>query len=198
MQTQFLKLYTGVERQCRLGYDSSSQCDVYQLGEMVRFFAKIDTLRLEGIICGADSYEPYHGSLQRLLDMLRQSPTYQIDKNHSHCGLRTKLAPLLNQLEPYLVIGNTLDIGICGECWQAHRTRYAWLEAKRLVLWRAPVVSSTSGKSRGAAGSETCLDFHVKVRDMFTASSRDWRAGDAAGVSGARFGGPSTPSLKFE
>jgi hypothetical protein len=197
IQTQFLKVYASGERQCRLGYDSSSQCDVYQLGEMVRFFTKIDTLRLQGAICGGDASDPYHGTIQRLFELLRQSPTYQIDSHHSHCGLRTKLAPLLNQLEPYLVISSVSDVGICGQCWLAHRSRYAWSQAKRPVLWRTPVVVSTSGKSRGAMGSEVCLEFHVKVRDMFTASSRDWRAGDVVGVGG-RFGGPSTPSLKFE
>jgi hypothetical protein len=164
---------------------------------MVRFFSKIDTLRLEGTLCGGDASEPYHGTFQRLLDLLRQSPTYQIDKNHTHCGLRTKLAPLLNQLEPYLLIGGVPDVGICGECWHAHRNRYAWSQAKRPVLWRAPTVSSTAGKSRGVMGSEACLEFHIKVRNMCTASSRDWRADDVVGLGG-RFGGPSTPSLKFE
>jgi hypothetical protein len=197
IQGQFLKLYSGGERQCRLGYDSSPQCDCFQLGEMVRFFTRINTLRLQGTLSGADVSEPYHDNLHRLLELLRQSPTYQIDKNHTHCGIRTKLAPLLAQLEPYLVIGNAADLGICGECWHAHRARYAWSEAKRPVSWRSPVVSSTSGKSRGAAGSEGCLEFHIKVRDMFMAVSRDWRAGDPAGLGG-RFGGPSTPSLKFE
>jgi hypothetical protein len=198
IQAQFLKLYSAGKGQCRLGYDSSPQCDSFQLGEMVRFFTKIDTLRLEGTLCAGDVSDPYYGSIQRLLEQLRQCPPYQIDKNHSHCGLRTRLTPLLNQLEPYLLAGNTPDIGICGECWQAHRGRYAWTDAKRPVSWRSPVVSNTSGKSRGSSGSEACLEFHLKIRDMFTASSRDWVAGDTVGGLGGRFGGPSTPSLKYD
>jgi hypothetical protein len=198
IQSQFLKLYSAGERQCRLGYDSSPQCDSFQLGEMVRFFTKINTVRLEGTLCGGDLSEPFYDNIERILERLRQCPAYQIDKNHSHCGLRTRLAPLLNQLEPYILIGNTNDVGICGECWQAHRSRYAWSEAKRPLLWRSPVVSATSGKARGSPGSEACLEFHIKVRDMFTASSRDWIAADAVGGTGGRFGGPSTPSLKYD
>jgi hypothetical protein len=37
LQAHFLRLYTSGERQCKLGYDTSLQCDSFQLGEMVRF-----------------------------------------------------------------------------------------------------------------------------------------------------------------
>ncbi|KAF2423753.1 hypothetical protein EJ08DRAFT_421357 [Tothia fuscella] len=198
IQDQFLKLYSARERQCRLGYDSSPQCDSFQLGEMVRFFTRINTLRLEGSLCIGEEAEPFYGGIERLLELLRQCTSYQIDKNHSHCGLRTRLMPLLNQLEPFLLVGNMVDVGICGACWQAHRRRYAWSEAKRPVLWRSPVVSSTSGRAIGVAGSEACLAFHLKVRDMFTATTKDWLAADTVSGPGGRFGGPSTPSLRYD
>ncbi|MCJ1304805.1 hypothetical protein MMC08_007618, partial [Hypocenomyce scalaris] len=34
LQNHFLALYTSKQRQCKLGYDSSPQCDSFQLGEM--------------------------------------------------------------------------------------------------------------------------------------------------------------------
>ncbi|KAI7068001.1 hypothetical protein KC339_g15177 [Hortaea werneckii] len=34
LQSYFLRLYASRDRQCRLGYDSSPQCDSFQLGEM--------------------------------------------------------------------------------------------------------------------------------------------------------------------
>ncbi|KAJ4291983.1 hypothetical protein N0V90_009881 [Kalmusia sp. IMI 367209] len=59
LQSHFLKLYTSGERQCKLGYDTSVQCDSFQLGEMVRFFTRLGTLRLQGTIY--DNTEPtYH------------------------------------------------------------------------------------------------------------------------------------------
>ena len=197
IQTQCLRLYSGGERQCRLGYDTSPQCDSFQLGQMVRFFTKIDTLRLEGNLCGGGAPEPFMGGIQRLLELLRQCPAYQID-HHTHCGLRTKLIPLLGQLEPYILVGHIADVGICGDCWQMHRIRYAWHEAKRPVSWQSPVISSAPGKSRGPAGSELCLGFHLKVRDMFTASSRDWRGEMPVGGMGAKFSSTTTPSLRFD
>ncbi|USP80326.1 hypothetical protein yc1106_07600 [Curvularia clavata] len=77
LQSHFLKLYTSGERQCKLGYDTSVQCDSFQLGEMVRFFCKIDTVRLQGKIY--DNTEPtyYLGDIDRLLSSLRQCSNYQ-------------------------------------------------------------------------------------------------------------------------
>ncbi|KAL1598915.1 hypothetical protein SLS60_008060 [Paraconiothyrium brasiliense] len=37
LQSHFLKLYTSGERQCKLGYDTSIQCDSFQLGEMAPY-----------------------------------------------------------------------------------------------------------------------------------------------------------------
>src|SRR5215469_6497984 len=44
LQSHFLKLYSSTDRQCKLGYDTSPQCDSFQLGEMLRFFQRINTL----------------------------------------------------------------------------------------------------------------------------------------------------------
>ena len=40
--------------------------------------------------------EAYQGDIELLIGILRQCPTYQIDSNHGHCGLRTKLLPALD------------------------------------------------------------------------------------------------------
>jgi hypothetical protein len=194
----FLKIYSSGERQCRLGYDSSPQCDSFQLGEMVRFFTRTSMLRLQGTLSEGDAIESYSGDIERLLELLRQSQSYQLDRNHTHCGLRTRLVPMLDQLEPFLVGGKVADVGICGECWQANRHRCAWKDAKRPVAWRPAAIQNVSGKSRGAAGGEGCLAYHNKVRDMFTAVSRDWTSRDTDGVgTGIRFG-THTPFLRFE
>jgi len=189
-----VELYSSRDRQCRLGYESSAQCDSFQLGEMIRFFSRIHMAQVEGNLCGRNATESYPGGIERVLDLLRQCPEYQIDANHKHCGLRKRLIPLLDQLEPYLRTSNATDIGICSNCWQAERTRYAWNEAKRPVSWRPSTLNFNSGKVRASLGGEACLELHLKVRDEFTATSRDWTADDAITAMGVRFGS-TTPFL---
>lgn len=188
LQAHFLKLYTSGERQCKLGYDTSIACDSFQLGEMVRFFHKIDTVRLQGKIY--DNAEPtyYLGDIDRLLMSLRQCSNYQIDSNHAHCGLRSRLLPLLDLIQNQLSLDTgSLDIGICFECWTHHRTEYAWSLAKRPVLWAHPrsltgnrtLASGFSRKDTQRSPSHSCLSKHVAVRDLFMAVERDWTARDA-------------------
>jgi hypothetical protein len=179
LQSHFLKLYSSRERQCRLGYDSSVQCDSFQLGEMVRFCVKAGTLRLQGTIYDTEE-EPhqYMGDIDRLLEALRQCSSYQIDRNHAHCGLRVRLLPLLDWVQNCL----GLEAGICLECWKQDRPSYAWSTVKRPVLWTRPRRLENSRsigifKGKYAASGElqaNCRDRHGSVREMFTAADRMW------------------------
>lgn len=177
LQTHFLRLYTHGERQCKLGYDSSPQCDSFQLGEMIRFFHRLDLFPLTGSIMNADGPVQYQSDIDRLIDTLRQCPEYQIDQNHKHCGLRERLLPLLSMIQNHLSLDvNDLDIGICLDCWQARRQEYSWAEAKRPPIWSRPMTWRSSGVR--ARGASLCLTRHLSVRDMFTAVTRDWTARD--------------------
>ncbi|KAF3041055.1 hypothetical protein E8E12_000705 [Didymella heteroderae] len=189
LQAHFLQLYTSGDRQCKLGYDTSLQCDSFQLGEMIRFFTKIDTLRLQGKIY--DSTEPtyYQGDIERLLSTLRQTSSYQVDSNHAHCGLRVRLMPLLDMLQDHLSLstGNS-DIGICGDCWAEHRSEYAWSLAKRPVIWTAPRnlpgtrTAATNGSAKRQLNRHAgCLGKHLAVRDLFMAVEKNWTDGQAGG-----------------
>jgi hypothetical protein len=193
LQAHFLRLYTSGERQCKLGYDTSLACDSFQLGEMVRFFSKIDTVRLQGKIY--DNTEPtyYLGDIDRLLSSLRQCSNYQIDNNHGHCGLRSRLLPLLDLITNQLSLDTgSLDVGICAECWTKHRAEYAWQLAKRPVLWAHP--RSLTGNRALAARKghqrtpSSCLSRHVAVRDLFMAVDRDWTAREGTPGEGISFG----------
>ena len=112
LQTHFLTLYTARERQCKLFYDSSGQCDSFQLGEMVKFFMRVGTLQLQGSLTPdkKTSNNAYEGDLYALLDKLRRVPEYQIDRFHTHCGIRTRLVPLLDLVQECLGL-----VGICAE-----------------------------------------------------------------------------------
>jgi hypothetical protein len=190
LQAHFLKLYTSGERQCKLGYDTSLQCDSFQLGEMVRFFFKIDTVRLQGKIY--DNTEPtyYLGDIDRLLSLLRQCSNYQIDNNHGHCGLRSRLLPLLDLIQNQLSLDTgSLDVGICAECWIKHRAEYAWQMAKRPVLWTSNRALTNGAVRKGHQRTpSSCLSRHIVVRDLFMAVDRDWTAREGTPGEGISFG----------
>lgn len=161
VQQHFLGLYTSRERQCKLGYDNSGQCDSFQLGEMVRFFTRVGTLQFQGAISVADEpAAPYAGDLRHLLHSLKQVPEYQIDRFHTHCGIRTRITPLLELLQEGLQYTE-----ICSVCWQTDRQRYAWIEAIRPSLWR---------RQDARLSNERHGNAHDQIRTMFTALEKDW------------------------
>lgn len=161
LQAYFLRLYTSRERQCKLGYDSSGQCDSFQLGEMIRFFTRSGTLQLQGAIFDtSEPPMPFEGDVFNLVDLLRQVPEYQIDRNHSHCGIRTRLIPLLD-----LITESLYCIGVCSECWSQNRVEYAWMERKPPLTWKRQ-----SHRLRNSGHRE----MHANVHALFTASDRDW------------------------
>jgi hypothetical protein len=166
IQTFFLAQYASRSRQCRLGYDTSPECDSFQFGEMVRFFLRAGTLRLENIIAVASPSETsttsYEGDISLLLDRLKQIPEYQVDRNHSHCGIRTRLVPFID-----LVSSALQQAGICGDCWAEDRHSHAWLGAKRPLTWRR------AGDGVNLRAQE-CRKRHASVREFFLAGEKEW------------------------
>ncbi|CAK3857549.1 Hypothetical predicted protein [Lecanosticta acicola] len=160
-QSHLLSLYTSRERQCRLGYDNSAQCDSFQLGEMIRFLTRIGTLQMNGTIRDTtELLEPYAGDVYTLVDMLRQAPEYQIDRNHTHCGIRTRLIPMLE-----LILEGVSQLGVCSQCWSQNRAEHSWRKSKRPLTWK----KSTS-RLRNLGHQE----LHTNVKALFMATQRDW------------------------
>lgn len=165
LQSHFLALYSSRARQCRLGYDSSPECDSFQFGEIVRFFLRAGTLSLTPTILPPEEpNQPYEGDILALLDRLKQIPEYQVDRNHSHCGIRTRLVPLAD-----LLGAAATQAGLCGECWAADRSAHSWMGAKRPLKW----VRAKDGVVLRVGGGQ-CGRRHVSVRDFFMATERDW------------------------
>jgi len=161
VQSHFLTLYTSKDRQCRLGYDNSPQCDSFQLGEMVRFFMRVGTVHVQGLFVDAKEPAPaYDNDVSTLLDLLRQVPEYQIDKFHTHCGIRTRMTPMLDLISLCLQY-----VGICAECWHNARREHAWVDAKRPLLWKRADLNLRDQK---------CSTTHASIRAMFMASERLW------------------------
>lgn len=182
LQAYFLSKYTSRTRQCRLGYDSSAACDSFQLGETVKFFSRAGTLALTSPLVPSvytsnteqsnarrddvEEDQGYEGDLLDLVEKLRMCPEYQVDSNHHHCGIRTRLIPLLDLVEKAIE-----DVGVCAECWKDWRGEYAWREAKRPLVWKRDERGSAMG---GLDPARRCLNRHVGVRDMCLARERVW------------------------
>ena len=176
IQRFFLERYTSRERQCKLGYDSSAQCDSFQLGEMIKFFTRIQTIRFQGLIYDDHEVVPYSEDIERLLDALQQCPAYQVTSFHAHCGLRARLMPILMFIKSFLSLDSSnLEVGICADCWQNHRADYAWSSARRPVSWAfSDRFGHEPSHSLDSKKKNKCLAKHIAVRDIFTANERFW------------------------
>ncbi|MCJ1475432.1 hypothetical protein MMC13_004094 [Lambiella insularis] len=166
LQSFYLTQYLSGQRQCRLGYDSSPQCDSFQLGEMTRFFTRKGTLALQSRIVERDYSPSCSSSIEQLLISLRECPAYQIDLNHKHCGLRSKLIPALETIQGLYQRAD--EIGVCLSCWNKDKPSASWYENPAGGSWhhlqaRAPLKRSAP-----------CGASHTAAMAMCTAESRDW------------------------
>jgi hypothetical protein len=185
----FLSLYTSRELQCTLGYDSSPACDSFQLGEMIKFMTKKGLLSLvpfQAVSPEDPEYlwpEAYTGDIEHLIVLLRQIPEYQIDKNHSHCGVRVKILPALRYIKDCFDTG----IGIKLAVWRTDMAAQTWIPSK---------LSNGKGRKPFIVGGEvvgenaTSFDFtkagsimelgsssfssDKSAKALFTAEKRKW------------------------
>ncbi|KAI8964742.1 hypothetical protein F5Y11DRAFT_315092 [Daldinia sp. FL1419] len=182
VQRHFLTLYTSRTRQCKLGYDSSAACDSYQLGEMFKFLSNKNLMFLVDFSPGSlDSIaDTSLLQIETILATLKQCPSYQIDKHHTNCGLRTRIVPILDFITG-LLSANSVPI-----------TRSTWKSNRQAVAWMPPDTENKDKQetepfrfTRSLAGDqrfrfENALGADKFAKDVFTASSWDWTAEDQA------------------
>ncbi|ESZ99398.1 hypothetical protein SBOR_0160 [Sclerotinia borealis F-4128] len=167
LQTYFLSLYTSRIRQCKLGYDSSAACDSFQLGEMVKFLTKKNLLSLipfQAVSPEDPEFiwpEAYAGEIEQLVVLLRQCPSYQIDKNHGHCGLRSKLLPALDYIKECLDNG----IGIKVKFWKTERSTQTWIPRSSTNTSSTKKAFVVEGKALGDEKPENFFDFRSLSRE---------------------------------
>ncbi|KAM3075472.1 hypothetical protein ACMFMG_007619 [Clarireedia jacksonii] len=167
LQSYFLSLYTSRTRQCSLGYDSSPACDSFQLGEMIKFLTRKNLLSLVPfqVVPPEDPAfiwpVAYTGDIEQLISVLRQCPSYQIDKNHGHCGLRSKLLPALDYIKDCLDTG----ISLHAKSWKSERSSQTWVpvsSANESSLKKAFIVGD---KEVGQEKKEKSFDFTSLTRE---------------------------------
>lgn len=207
----FLRLYSSRARQCKLGYDSSAACDSFQLGEMVKFFTAKNLLFLVNFSPSSqESIRDFAAvDVSSILAALRQSPHYQIDKNHTNCGLRSKITPILEYVQVML----SSNVGVNLQAWKKEPKAATWIAAS------GGAAESDRGKparkkefSVGAAGGadgkgpgrdkvfrftrslaqdqrlryEGAMAADRMALDLFMAEAWDWTPEDDIGGSGGR------------
>ncbi|KAK0651999.1 hypothetical protein B0T16DRAFT_387337 [Cercophora newfieldiana] len=182
----FLTLYTSKSRQCKLGYDSSASCDSFQLGEMAKFFLS------HNLICLSDFSAPSAEDAFRLVDgfatvdvgaivnVLKQCTGYQIDKHHTNCGLRTRIAPVLVYVGTMLGSG---AVGVQRAAWKRARGDVSWLgegqgerddqgEGPRVFRFTRSLAGDQRLRFEGAMAADRM------ARSLFTAEGWDWTPED--------------------
>lgn len=150
-------------------YDSSAACDSFQLGEMVKFFVNkgLFTFTSPLLVNEEDYPEPYDGDIENLITALRQCPSYQYDKNHAHCGLRTRLIPALDFIQAMLAFGVGLDRGK----WKVERPSTSWENVNDDV---EPFRLTRSVASDPRLKLEGFLTSTTLSKNFFAAGSWDW------------------------
>jgi hypothetical protein len=128
--------------------------------------------------------EVYDGNLEVLITILRQCPSYQIDKFHAHCGLRARILPALDHLQSMI----TSDIGIQGPGWKKTRPEISWEqdvqegEGANFRFTRG-VQGDQRIKMPGLMGGST------QAKILFCSKSWDWTPSeDEPAANGQAFG----------
>ena len=103
--------------------------------------------------------QPFIGNLDTLISLLRQTPTYQVNTHHVHCGPRTRIEPILASLASFP------HIGICLHCWERGRED-SWLDNPAGGHWNyeTPTMRRDVGPCQP----------HKSAKAMYTADERDW------------------------
>ncbi|KAJ5774932.1 hypothetical protein N7457_009828 [Penicillium paradoxum] len=107
--------------QCRGGFNNASQCDIFQLGQMIRFFS----MRARTIFLGSTLIDPDFdltpneddhtigggrndqlpgppSDITTIIASMKQYPDYAIDEAHTGCGVRRRIMPALECVEKFV------------------------------------------------------------------------------------------------
>ena len=172
----FVGRYISKTRQCQLGYDSSAACDSYQLGEILKFLTNKNLMFLVDFSPGSLNLIADTSLLHvdTILATLRQCPSYQIDKNHTNCGLRTRVLPIVDFIQA-LLSANSIPVSHQG--WQSNRQATAWHHPeKRIEEVVAPFRFTRAVANDQRLRFEHALGAEKFARDVFTAGSWNWTA----------------------
>lgn len=182
--------------QCRWGFGNSSACDIFHLGQMTRFF----TMRTKTVFLGSSLIDPDFtldpeshpkedsddttvvterkqsgppADITAIIASLKQFPDYQIDANHTGCGVRRRIVPALDCIERFVGDSRGL-LGIVRRR-QAPLSSVSWTNQSfpkaHTIDIRSSRINAFRYSSPGAPSSQ-----EEEARLFFTAETRNWEA----------------------
>ncbi|KAJ5970351.1 uncharacterized protein N7479_000269 [Penicillium vulpinum] len=191
--------------QCRGGFNNSSQCDLFQLGQMIRFFS----MRARTIFLGSTLIDPDFDSLPNedghatgesrndqppgppsditaIIASIKQYPDYTIDEAHTGCGVRRRIMPSLECIEKFVcddrgLLGITpavLDTAVSDPSRPSKWTLWAdFMRKKHSVDISFARVTAVYYPSAPSKNQVTRSTPQEELaRLLFTAARRDWSA----------------------
>lgn len=113
----------------------------------------------------------------QLIATLKQCPSYQIDKNHTNCGLRTRILPILDFIETALASN---VISISPSSWKEDRAGATWYRPSDKK--HGPADVDVEGFTFRPTGSYAYARLQFPglmgvdnvARQMFTATAWEW------------------------
>lgn len=138
------------------------------------------------------------GDVDQLIGVLRQCPSYQIDKNHTHCGLRTRILPALDYVRGCLDGGAGVRLipgrngqGSVLDSWIEDEER----EGEKKSFWVGGEDVGEKGKvfdyATARRGGNDGNGEVAKAKALFTAKKWNWvteASGDVVGWSRPTYG----------
>ena len=170
VQDTLVGRYLGKERVCRSGLDSALQCDMFQLGQALRFLDRKQLVSLKSSIIGQDATIPRPESVLKICAALMECPSYQIDSFHQNCGLRTRLIRCVELMQQ--LVSTDAYVGICLECWRGPGRAYRWSgPAPGTQKWESGQPENGARQKHSEHGSQ--------IVDLFTKGSlvESWESG---------------------
>lgn len=134
--------------------------------------------------------------LHSILAALKKCPTYQIDRNHTNCGLRTRIGPVVEYVTRMLSAGS-VQINLAG--WKAERRATSWAKstppASAAGEFVVPTIGGEDGATKASKGArifrftravandqrlryEGAMAADKMARELFTADGWDWTPED--------------------
>ncbi|POR39223.1 Uncharacterized protein TPAR_00581 [Tolypocladium paradoxum] len=177
IQRHFLDLYASRERQCKLGYDTSTACDAFQLGQLLKFLRSKELLFLVDYSPASLDAVPDTSQvdIEDLVANLKQCPNYQVDKHHTNCGPHLRIKAIMDYLRTML---SANVIWISHSDWKKRRAEVSWEAVKKSNRAR-----DESGRAfaftRAIANDqrlryEGVLHADRMAMSLFTADTWDW------------------------
>ncbi|EAW22268.1 uncharacterized protein NFIA_009480 [Aspergillus fischeri NRRL 181] len=189
--------------QCRCGFGNSNACDAFHLGQMMRFFA----LRTKTIFIGSSLLDPDFtldpenedgngqdtpvppqplataaeppSDITSIISSLKQCPDYQLDANHTGCGVRRRFVPPLDCIERFVGDGRGL-LGVDIRSWDEKKWPLASESWANRARRRASVVDVRFSKINAVHATPSGLlrprTQEENARLLFTARRRNWEA----------------------